>query len=235
MLNKFSFLIGAFHERVHVGDGVGGADATVIGHLGNVVRDRHSLEIDLPHDFHHLIHVYVTVIHECLDKMGQRLVHIAEVHLEDFSLFAEVADGLQHILPHHFAAFQPAAHTETHPDVGTVGDVKRAFIPFKVAEYAARNAAQIGAGRVVRVDADHDPRFLGNRSRFPDEMGEVVPDLLLGVFSPVGQFRSAGLCQIERSRLSAAGALRRALLVRCDHQIVDFPSYRAPDFGSTSP
>ena len=66
------------------------------------------------------------------------------------------------------------------PTLGLLAISSALAVAVEAAEDAARHAAQLGHRRVVGVDADAHAGFLGHRRDLLDEVGEVVPDLVLG-------------------------------------------------------
>ena len=172
---------------LHVGDRVGVADPAVSRHLGDVIRDHDPVEAGFLQDPRGLVHVEVAVVDEGLHEMGQGLVHVTVVDLEDLALFAEMAQRFLHALAHQGSALEPAADTEAEAHVRAVGDFHGAVVAVETAEDASRNAAELRLGRIVRMYADADARFFGDGRYLADEMGEIVPDLVLAVHPPVGQ------------------------------------------------
>ena len=134
-----------------------------------------------------LVHVEVTVVDEGLHEVGQRLVHVSIMYLENLALLAEMAERVLYVPSHQRTAFEPAPDTEAEPYVRAVGDFHGAVVSVETAEDAAGYAAEFRLGRIVRMDADADSRFFGDRGDLPDKGGEVVPNLVLAVHPPVGQ------------------------------------------------
>src|SRR5262249_37770192 len=82
---------------------------------------------------------------------------------------------------------EPGAAAEADAHVGAVGDFQGALVAGEVAEDAARDAGKDGDGRVVGVDPDPDADLLGDRDHLADEIGIVLPDLILGEHAAVGE------------------------------------------------
>ena len=173
--------------RFHVRDRVGVTDPAVSRHLGDVVGDHDPVEAGLLQDPRGLVHVEVPVVDESLHEMGQGLVHVPVVDLEDLALLAEMAQRVLHALAHQRSALEPAADAEAEPHVRAVGDFHGPVVSVVTAEDATRDTAEFRLGWIVRMDADPDARFLRDRRDFPDEMGEIVPDFVFTVRPTVGQ------------------------------------------------
>src|SRR5208337_466386 len=196
-------------KRLHVSNAISGSGPAAADHFRDVIWDQCPVIVHLAQRPHHLVHIHVTVIHEGLDEMGQRCIHITEVDFEDFAAAAKVMNGLQHVFPHEFAALEPSATAKAHSYIGTVSDLEGSLVALKIAEDTAWNAAQFGHGRVVGMNADSYACLLCHGRNSLDEIRVVIPNLLLRVDAPVrkGSFENLlipvagiGLRQVETTR-----------------------------------
>src|ERR1039458_419591 len=214
----FGLRVGAVQQGAHVGEAIGGLRVAAADQPGRVIENHDAIVVHVAQRLHDLVHVVVAVIHEGLDEVRQRRADIAEVNLPDL-VGAEVADHLLGILAGELlAALQPGAAAHADADIGTVGNFQRPFVAIEVAEDAARHAGQHGDRRIVGMDADAHARFVGNRRHLLDEVSEVLPDLFLGKYAPVGERLLPGL------------AVPYALLVGAGH--VEFAAGGAADGGA---
>src|SRR5579883_493630 len=143
LVSRPDLFLGALEQRLHIADRVGGAQAWIVSHPGDVIGDDDAAEADLLERLHDLVHILVAIVYEGLDEVGQGCGHVAEVDLEELLLSGEVADRLDDIDPPAISAFEPAADAETDADVGAVGDRQGALVALEGAEDSG-HAAQSG-------------------------------------------------------------------------------------------
>src|SRR5439155_27107638 len=121
------------------------------------------------------------------------------------------ADRFDHVLAHLPATLHPGPAAEADADVGARGDLERPRVAVEVAEDRARDAGQLGHGRVVRVDSDPDAGLLGDGHDLADEIVVVLPELFLGELAAVTQRRLEHLAgPVPLGRLQPERARRRA-------------------------
>src|SRR6476660_6855120 len=104
-----------------------------------MVADHHTVKPHLAQRTHDLPHLHVAIVHESLSEMRNRGADVAEVDLPKLAHAAEIADGADHVHAHQFPALKPGPAAQAHADIGTLGDLERALVAFKVAEDAARH------------------------------------------------------------------------------------------------
>src|SRR6185436_1464407 len=97
----------------------------------------------------------------------------------------ERASCFKNVLARMFASFHPGAGAKTDADVGTVRDFERSNVSIEVAKDAARDPAQFRHRRIIRMNADAHAQFFSERDNLLDEIGVVLPKLLLAVLSSV--------------------------------------------------
>src|SRR5580698_9169503 len=171
----------------HVREAVGLFREMATYDLRRVVEDHDAVKLHFNQRGHDLRHIVVSIVHKGLDEVRQRCAYVAEMDLPDF-LRTEIANHLRRVLMHESrAAFVPASATETDADVGAVGDLHRSFIAFEVGKDAAWNSSQYGLRGIIRVNSNADTVLFRYWCNLFDEVGVVLPNLILGKHAPVGK------------------------------------------------
>src|SRR5262249_51210124 len=137
-------------QRFDVADAVSPAYSCPTYHLRHMIGYHDPAEVNLVEGLHDFGHVHISVVYECLNKVGKWCAHIAKVNLPKLPLLGKVANGFNDVLPHSAAAFQPGTGAEAHPNVRAVGNLKSADISVEIAKDAARNSAQLRNRWIIR-------------------------------------------------------------------------------------
>src|SRR6185503_11803916 len=106
-----------------------------------------------------------------------------EMDFEDLAPPSEIANHLEYVFPHFLAAFRPGSHAECQPPMLAVSRNLLSPAIAVVMSKELSDAIHFGKRRIVRMQGQLHPSFLGNRQDCFEEVCVIGPNLFGRVFA----------------------------------------------------
>ena len=156
--------------------------------------------------FHDGVHVGVAVLGKDFLEHRQLGADVPEMDAEQAVLVAQLFD-IRHQVAEVAAAFQPAADAELGPQgLAAAGSPEGPAVALHVVDQAG-DPGHAGQRGIVGVERQPDAGLLGHRDDPLHEIGEIVPDLILGVGAVFGVGAGKDLVLVAVHGNAAPGVL----------------------------
>ena len=205
-----AFLFGSVEQSFHIAGVVGGGN--FVHSLAILIEER-MVDVEktvesAAHDMlHQRIHIFAAIFQQRLLEIRECSADIAEMDDGDLIRLDELVNILVQITERF--TFQPAAYAHLHGQIrAIVSHSEGPAVTVGVPDEAVHTAYRFD-GRIIGVERQLHVRFLAHRQGLVKKILEVAPDLILAVFTVVGDGTSLDLIQVTEKRILAVIILTR--------------------------
>ncbi len=149
---------------------------TTSEHLRNVIGNDGTVELHFPQRLHRLVHIHVSIVYQGFGAdVRQRTRNVSEMDLEQLVTLPEIANGPGTSTPIPTSPPSSQQPIQRHTPMFGLSAISIARLYVEGAEDASRDTSQGVDGWVIRMNADVDTGFFGNRRYPPNHVLVVLP------------------------------------------------------------